>query len=107
MVTILGMSPLSIGPFFVIKLETMTVMSAGTVSGGCAAIARITFPRASTGRRIWGCTIGKAFETCWSCAPAQMIFLPPLGAPKRHLITHDCIEITNNKTSTACRRGRR
>ena len=35
MVTILGMSPLSTGPDFVTKLETMTVMSAGTVSGGC------------------------------------------------------------------------
>ena len=31
----MGMSPLSIGPDFVIKLETITVMSAGTVSGGC------------------------------------------------------------------------
>jgi hypothetical protein len=35
MVTIMGMFPLSIGPDFVIKLETITVMSAGTVSGGC------------------------------------------------------------------------
>lgn len=35
MVTIMGMSPLSTGPDFVIKLETITVMSAGTVSGGC------------------------------------------------------------------------
>src|SRR6476659_1241025 len=41
-----------------------------------------------------------------------MIVLPPLCAPKIHLVTHDCIEIANNKTSTAssgcrCRRGRR
>ena len=36
-----------------------------------------------------------------------MIVLPPLGAPKRHMITHHCIEITNNKTSTACRCHRR
>ena len=35
MVTILGMSPLSTGPDFVTKLETITVISAGTVSGGC------------------------------------------------------------------------
>jgi hypothetical protein len=35
MVTIMGMSPLSIGPDFVIRLETITVMSAGTVAGGC------------------------------------------------------------------------
>lgn len=34
MVTIIGMSPLIIGPDFVIKLETITVMSAGTVGGG-------------------------------------------------------------------------
>ena len=34
MVTIMGMSPLSIEPDFVIKLETITVMSAGTLSGG-------------------------------------------------------------------------
>ncbi len=72
-------------------------------------IARITLPRASTGRRIWVCTIGKAFETFWSSATAQMIFLPPLGAPKRHLMTHHCIEITNNKRRTArsrCHRRR-
>ena len=31
----MGMSPLSIGPDFVIKLETITVISAGMVSGGC------------------------------------------------------------------------
>ena len=36
-----------------------------------------------------------------------MIFLPPLGAPKRHMITHHCIEIANNKSSTACRCRRR
>src|SRR6266536_778611 len=36
-----------------------------------------------------------------------MIFLPPLGAPKRHRITHHCIEITNNKSSTACSRCHR
>ena len=30
----MGMSPLSIEPDFVIKLETITVMSAGTLSGG-------------------------------------------------------------------------
>ena len=35
MVTILGMLPLSMDPDFVIKLETITVMSAGTVAGGC------------------------------------------------------------------------
>ena len=35
MVTIMGMSPLSIEPDFVIELETITVMSAGTVAGGC------------------------------------------------------------------------
>jgi hypothetical protein len=35
MVTIMGMFPLSIEPDFVIKLETITVMSSGTVSGGC------------------------------------------------------------------------
>ena len=74
---------------------------------GARTIARITCPRASTGRRIWVCTIGKAFETCWSSAPAQMIVLPPLGAPKHHMITHDCIEITNSKSSTACSRCRR
>ena len=34
MVTILGMSPLSIGPDLVIKLETITVMSAGMLFGG-------------------------------------------------------------------------
>jgi hypothetical protein len=34
-----------------------------------------------------------------------MIFLPPLGAPKRHVITHHCIEITNNKSRTACSRS--
>jgi hypothetical protein len=34
MVTILGMFPLSIGPDCVIKLETITVMSAGTLFGG-------------------------------------------------------------------------
>ena len=34
MVTIMGMSPLSIEPDFVIKLETITVMSAGTLGGG-------------------------------------------------------------------------
>src|SRR5262249_4181013 len=64
-------------------------------------------PCAPTGRRIWVCAIGKAFETCWSCAPAQMIFPPPLRAPKRHMITHHCIEITNNKRSTACSRCHR
>src|SRR6478609_3905457 len=39
-----------------------------------------------------------------------MIFLPPLRAPKRHLTTHHCIEITNNKRRTArsrCHRRRR
>ena len=35
MVTIMGIFPLSIWPDFVIKLETITVMSAGTVAGGC------------------------------------------------------------------------
>ena len=35
-----------------------------------------------------------------------MIVLPPLGAPKHHMITHHCIEITNNKTSPACSRCR-
>ena len=70
-------------------------------------IARITCPRASTVRRIWVCTIDKAFETCWSSAPAQMIVLPPLRAPKIHLITHHCIEITNSKSSTACSRCHR
>ena len=35
MVTNLTMSPLSTEPDFVIKLETITVISAGTVSGGC------------------------------------------------------------------------
>jgi hypothetical protein len=34
MVTIMGMSPLIIGPDFVIELETITVMSAGTLDGG-------------------------------------------------------------------------
>src|SRR4029077_17585026 len=34
-------------------------------------------------------------------------FLPPLGAPKRHVITHHCIQITNNKRSTACSRCHR
>jgi hypothetical protein len=29
------MSPLSVDPDFVIELETITVMSAGMVSGGC------------------------------------------------------------------------
>src|SRR6266705_4858118 len=33
-----------------------------------------------------------------------MIFLPPLRAPKRHLMTHHCIEITNNKRTSACSR---
>src|SRR5438034_9941810 len=36
-----------------------------------------------------------------------MIFLPPLPAPKRHMITHHCIEITNNKRRTACSRCHR
>jgi len=36
---------------FVIKLETITVMSAGTLSGG-PDYCRITLPRAPTGRRI-------------------------------------------------------
>src|SRR6476660_784166 len=35
-----------------------------------------------------------------------MIVLPPLLAPKRHVITHHCIEITNSKSSTACSRCR-
>ena len=34
MVTIMGMSPLSMEPDFVIELETITVMSAGTLGGG-------------------------------------------------------------------------
>ena len=106
MVTILTMSPLSTGPDFVTKLETITVMSAGTVSGGCPLLPGSLVPRASTGRRIWVCTIDKAFETCWSSAPAQMIVLPPLCAPKIHLTTHHCIEITDSKTSTACSRCR-
>lgn len=66
MVTIMGMSPLIIGPDFVIKLETITVMSAGTLGGGPELLPGSLCHVPPTGRRIWVCTIGEALETCWS-----------------------------------------